>query len=101
MASTIKLTASALQAKKNKLEQDNAKFKTELGNLETIEKQLMGEWKGDAAEAFNATYTRDSACFDKFYSLVQKYTQALDQIVKAYEKAEQANVQIAKSRSSK
>lgn len=101
MASTIKLTASALQAKKSKLEQDNAHFKSEIGNLESCEKQLMAEWKGDAADAFNATYTRDASCFDKFYSLVQKYTQALDQIVKAYEKAEQANVQVAKSRSGK
>lgn len=101
MASTIKLTSSALKSKKEKLEQDNAKFKSQISNLESIEKQLMSEWKGDAADAFNATYTKDSACFDKFYSLVQKYTQALEQIVKAYEKAEQANVQIAKTRSSK
>lgn len=67
MASTIKLTSSALKSKKEKLEQDNAKFKSQISNLESIEKQLMSEWKGDAADAFNATYTKDSACFDKFY----------------------------------
>lgn len=101
MASTIKLTSSALKSKKEKLEQDNAKFNSEIKKLESIEKQLMGVWKGDAADAFNATYTKDSACFEKFHSLVQKYTQALEQIVKAYEKAEKTNVQIAKTRSSK
>ena len=99
--STIKLTQSALTKKKSELEQLNTQLKSQIKDMDSTEKSLMGMWEGDAAKAFNAAYDKDGASFDKFTDLVTKYVGALESIMKLYEKAEQANIQTAKKRSYK
>lgn len=97
--SEIRLTESALDKKKGELEQLNTDLKKQIKDLNETEKSLMGMWIGDAAKAFNATYEKDGASFDKFTSLVTKYVSALESIMKLYEQGEKKNVQTAKKRS--
>lgn len=99
--SKIQLTESALNKKKSELEQLNSDLKKQIKDLDSTEKSLMGMWVGDAAKAFNTTYEKDGASFDKFTSLVTKYVGALESIMKLYEKGERKNVQTAKKRSYK
>lgn len=96
---TIKVTASTLRSKKQHLESDNSKLKSQISRMDGLESQLMGVWKGDAAKAFDTVYKRDVGCYSKFHALIDKYCQALEEIAKAYEAAEAANVQTAQSRS--
>ncbi|MDE6760878.1 MAG: WXG100 family type VII secretion target [Lachnospiraceae bacterium] len=97
--SEIRLTESALDKKKGELEQLNTDLKKQIKDLDETEKSLMGMWVGDAAKAFNTTYEKDGASFDKFTSLVTKYVGALESIMKLYEQGEKKNVQTAKKRS--
>jgi len=99
--SRIQLTESTLNKKKSELEQLNTQLKKQIKDLDSTEKTIMGMWTGDAAKAFNATYEKDGASFDKFTSLVTKYVGALESIMKLYEKGEKENVQTAKKRSYK
>lgn len=97
--SRIQLTQSALTKKKSELEQLNTQLKKQIKDLDATEKSLMGMWIGDAAKAFDKTYDKDGASFEKFTSLVTKYVGALESIMKLYEKGEKTNVQTATKRS--
>ncbi len=99
--STIQLTQSALAKKKNELETLNTQLKSQIKDMNSTEKSLMGMWEGDAAKAFDAAYDKDGVSFEKFTDLVTKYVGALESIMKLYEKAEQKNIQTAKKRSYK
>ncbi|MBE5942183.1 MAG: WXG100 family type VII secretion target [Lachnospiraceae bacterium] len=99
--STIQLTQSALAKKKNELETLNTQLKSQIKDMNSTEKSLMGMWEGDAAKAFDAAYDKDGQSFEKFTDLVTKYVGALESIMKLYEKAEQKNIQTAKKRSYK
>lgn len=96
--STIQLTQSALNKKKNELEDLNVQLKAQIKDMNATEKSLVGMWEGDAAKAFDAVYDRDGQSFDNFIKLVQKYCAALEMIMKLYEKAEKKNIQTAKKR---
>lgn len=97
--SKIQLTESNLKKKKADLEDLNSQLKKQLRDLDSTEKTLMGMWVGDAAKAFNNTYEKDGASFEKFTDLVVKYVGALETIMKLYEKSERTNIQTAKKRS--
>lgn len=101
VSSQIQLKESALNQKKSRLEELNKKFESQVKELKTTEKALQSMWTGDAAKQFDQSFTKDSESYDAFYKLVNKYVQALEQIMKAYENSEKANVQIAKTRSYK
>lgn len=99
--STIKLTQSALKKKKEELENLNTNLKSQIKDMNSTEKSLMGMWEGDAAKAFDKTYDKDGATFEKFTELVTKYVGTLESIMSLYQKAEQTNIQTAKKRSYK
>lgn len=94
---TIKVTASTLRSKKQSLENDNSKLKGQIARMDSLESQLMSVWQGDAAKTFDTVYKRDAVCYSKFHALIEQYCQAIENIAKAYEAAEAANVQIAKN----
>jgi len=99
--STIQLTESSLKKAKSDLESLNKQLRADIKNLDSTEKSLQGMWTGDAAKAFDATYKKDGASFEQFVQLVDKYVNALDQIMTLYEKGEKKNVETAKKRSYK
>ena len=100
-SSTIKLSQSALTKKKSELEELNSKLKNQIKELDSTEKSLMGMWTGDAAKAFDQSYSKDGQSFEKFTNLVTKYAGALETIIKMYQNAEKKNIETAKKRSYK
>lgn len=99
--SEIKVTAAELKSKKEELASLNKSYKSQLEQLKTTMTQLDAMWDGDAQDAFKATFNKDQANLMQYYTLINKYCKALDQIIAAYTKAERTNVNIAKTRSAK
>ena len=93
------VTAAQLRSTADQLEQLNSNFKTATENLNSVQQNLSGMWEGDAKRAFEAAYQRDRTNMDAFNANITKYVAALRTIAANYEKAEQANVQIAQQRS--
>ena len=94
----IMVTAAQLRQAASQLRDYNAQFKGQVGNLESTEGALKGQWVGEANEKFHAAFIRDKAEMDEFYNLIEQYCEALDQIATEYEKAEQQNAEIAAMR---
>jgi len=91
----IRVTSASLRAKKDELQQMNAKFKDAVNKLQDTEKTLNSSWEGEAQKAFDSKFNNDKIQMDNFYNAVQAYVTALDQIIAQYEKTEATNVQIA------
>ncbi len=99
MASTeIKVTTATLRSKKSELQGLNKKFNSKLSEMDGTERELTGMWEGDASKAFHKSYTADTKKMDELYKAVLQYCEALDTIIKEYEKAEKKNVSIANKR---
>lgn len=99
MASTqIQVTTATLQSKRSELQGLNKKFNSELGKMDSTERELTAMWEGDASKAFHKSYTTDTTKMENLYKAVEQYCQALDTIIKQYEKSEQKNVSIATKR---
>lgn len=94
----IQLTVSQLKAKKEKLETLNKKYYQELQALQQDESTLQAMWEGDAASAFDAGFKKDLAQLLKYYELIRKYIQALEEIIRKYTEAERKNIQTVKTR---
>jgi uncharacterized protein YukE len=56
-------------------------------------------WEGDAKNAFEKAFRSDRGQMDNFYSLINQYCTALDNIAAKYETAEQRNINTATTRS--
>lgn len=100
MSSTkIQVTTATLKSKRAELVQLNKKFNSQLGELGKIERNLTAMWEGDASKAFHQSYTKDEGKMEELYKAVEQYCNALETIIKQYEKTEAKNTSIAKKRS--
>ena len=95
----ILVTAATLKSKADELNQMNATFKSQVGELESEENNLTSMWEGEAKTAFHNAFTKDKTQMDNFYNAITKYVAALNDIAAKYESAESKNVQTATSRS--
>ena len=95
----IMVTSAQLRQTAGQLRDLNGQFKNQVGELGTTEATLKAQWEGEANEKFHAAFTRDKAEMDEFSGLIDQYVVALEQIAAEYEKAEQANADIATQRS--
>ena len=96
--SKFTVSASEMQAAINELASANNEFKSRVSELEALQKELAGQWQGDANTAFNTAFQRDKSQWDTFAALINQYIQALGTIRTEYEKAEMANTNTAKTR---
>jgi WXG100 family type VII secretion target len=94
----FQVTSSQLRAKASELRQMNRQFKSQLGNLDSQERSLNGMWEGDAKNAFEKAFRNDRVQMDNFYSLIEQYCTALENIASKYETAEQRNINTATTR---
>lgn len=53
-------------------------------------------WEGDAQKAFRTAFQKDYAQFEAFYKGISDYITTLRTLAQNYDKAEDANVQLAK-----
>lgn len=96
----IKVTPAQIKNKADNLRQFNAQFKSEVEKLSAYEQQLAGMWEGEAQKAFRSAFNTDKGKMNRFYENVEKFAQAMDNIVEQYSSAEQSNTAIASQRSS-
>lgn len=94
----FKVTASELRKKAGELRTANGRFKSQIGNLESQEGTLNNQWEGDANQAFHNAFLTDKGKWDEFYSLIDKYCAALEQMAVQYDKAEATNTDTATKR---
>ncbi len=92
------VTSSELKAKANELRNLNAQFKTQVGNLESQEGNLVTMWEGEARNAFDTAFKNDKGQMDNFYNLIEQYCVALENIATKYDMAEAQNVATAQAR---
>ena len=95
MAKKITVTTQSLRSKKSNLENKNQQLSNKLVEAEA---KLNQQWDGEANDKFHAAFNADKAKMDKFHAAIQKYCTSLENIIKQYEKTEQANAQIASKR---
>jgi WXG100 family type VII secretion target len=101
MANSIQVTTGTLTNKATELKNLNSKLKNQIEALKTAESSLNSMWDGEANDAFHKAFNQDVTQMNNFYNAIEKYVTSLQQIAKAYEKAEKANVNTATTRSYK
>lgn len=94
----IQVTTATLKSQKDKLKGLNSKFNSQLGKMDSTERELTAMWEGDASTAFHKSYTTDTQKMEELYKAVEQYCQALDDIIKKYETTELKNKSIAEKR---
>lgn len=97
----FEVTIGSLEDKRAQLESDNKTLRKELQQLQSSEKTLSGKWEGSSKEAFETAFNKDLVQMEKFIALIDKYVEALSQIIANYAKAERDNTKIATTRSYK
>lgn len=80
------------------LKRDHKDFSSEVENLCTSEKTLSGKWEGDAKDAFESAFTKDTTYMNNFGKLLGEYENALQQVIDAYRTAESTNVNLGTTR---
>lgn len=98
MAKSITVNTATVNSKASELKTLNSNFKKQVSNLRTAEKTLNSMWDGDANDAFHKAFESDATQMDNFYNAIEKYVSNLQEIVKAYDKAEKANLNTATKR---
>lgn len=101
MANNITVTTAQLNSKASELRGQNTNLKTQIENLQTEEASLNSMWDGDANDAFHTAFSNDIAQMTSFYTAVENYCKALEQIAVQYDNTEAANQSIASTRSYK
>ena len=96
--SRFTLTAQEIQNAINALQSSNGEFKSRVGELQSLQTELSGQWQGDANTAFTAAFNADKGQWDTFAQLMDQYIEALAQIKQSYEAAEATNVSTAATR---
>ena len=96
----IKVTPQEIKTKADNLRQYNSQFRQQVEKLVGYEQQLAGMWEGEAQKAFRTAFNQDKGKMDRFAENIDKFAQAMDNIMEAYSSAEQSNQAIASQRSS-
>ncbi len=98
MAKTITVTTTTLNSKASELKSLNNNFRSQINNLKSVESSLNSMWDGEANDAFHKAFTKDITQMNNFYNAIEKYVQALQEIAKKYDAAEQKNASTATKR---
>lgn len=97
----ITVNTSTITNKAGELKTLNSSLKTQIEELTSTESALNSMWEGDANDAFHKAFTQDINRMNEFYNAIEKYITSLQEIVSVYEKAENANLNTANTRSYK
>lgn len=98
MANSITISTSQVTTKAGDLQNLNKKLLEKIETLKIQEKALNQMWEGDANDLFHQRFGNDVAKMTNFYNAIETYVSKLNDIVAAYEKAENQNLTIAAQR---
>ncbi len=93
------VSASQLRKTAQELRELNGQYKTKVEALSGAEADLRTMWEGEANLAFQRAFAVDKVSLDNFYTVIERYVQALESAAGEYEKAEAQATQIASTRS--
>ncbi|MBR0373656.1 MAG: WXG100 family type VII secretion target [Mogibacterium sp.] len=95
--SQITVNPQQLMNKATELRNQNSSLKSQIENLRSNEGALAAMWEGEAKQAFRNAFNQDISRMEAFYSTVEQYAVALENIAAEYMKAESKNVSIVSS----
>ncbi len=98
MAKTFQVSSADLRRAAENLRNINSNFNSQLSQLEAQERQLHGQWEGQAHGDFDRAFQSDKAKFTMFYNGINDYIRALEQAAQQYEIAEDQSRSIAQFR---
>ena len=98
MASRIRVTTQELRKQAGELENLNAAFCREVGNLGDDETLLGQSYRGDAQVQFHNQFVNDAEKFNQFAQVIAQFIQQLREDADAYDKVEAENASIAMTR---
>ncbi|MBR0091353.1 MAG: WXG100 family type VII secretion target [Lachnospiraceae bacterium] len=93
------VTAQALKDKMEQLRTQNEHFKTMTNDLRDKEGILVTMWEGESRDMFHKEFQTSANSLDNFYIGINKYIQALAEIIEKYVQAEQRSTEIARTQS--
>ncbi len=96
---TIRVSANELRVRAEQLHSENASLSSKIEEFEAAAQALAAQWEGEARDAFVNACNMDKEQMDNFSAVIEAFYQALLEIAKKYEEAEDANLNIATSRS--
>ena len=97
--SNFEVRYDELKKRADQLSEMNERFKTMINSLSEKEASLNNMWEGEARDQFHSAFTSDYNQMLVFNETVAKYVAALRQIADTYEQKEQANINLASTRS--
>ena len=80
------------------LRQMTNQLKSEAGKMKTSQQTLKAQWDGPSNDTFNAAFNRNVNEFEAFSNLILEYAQKLEKFADDYERMENQNKEIAKTR---
>ncbi len=96
--SQIKVSASELKIRAERLNEMNATLKTKVDEFQSSANALAVQWEGEARNAFVDACNQDQEQMNNFIQVIQAFYQSLLTMAQKYEEAEIKNVEIANTR---
>ena len=94
----IRVTSSQVRSTASQLRDYNANFNGQVNKLQESEASLNSMWEGAANDKFHSEFLNSKDYMTQFYTLINKYCEALDQIAAKYDETEARNVETASRR---
>lgn len=94
----LELTVQQMATVINDLTSSNQEFVARVKDLDGKQQELASMWQGEANTAFNQAFQSDKEKWAAFATLINQYITTLQKILETYRKAEETNVQTAKTR---
>ena len=95
----IRVTPAELRSAATALREQNANFSNQVKQLESSEATLNSQWSGPSHDVFHASFMNDKTYMEKFAAEIEKYCCTLENMAAEYEKAENANIDLIKTKS--
>ena len=95
MTGNLRVTPEKLISTSTQFGQSDSKVNTLTQNMMDIANQLSSTWAGEAATGYYSKLKGLQADMQKLHKMIQEHTTDLQDMAKAYQEAEKANVQTA------
>ena len=95
---TIRVSANELRARAQQLANLVAALKALLEEFDAAVEALAAQWEGEARDAFLNAAKQDKAQIENLIKFIEQFIQALLEIARKYEEAEQRNFDLALER---
>lgn len=96
--SSINVSTEGMRSAAAAFEQKMSDWKVMVENIWSLLTDLDAMWDGDANEAFNALVADDKPKFERLYTMMDEYKNAINQAAEKYESTEEAVKTVVQTR---